>query len=163
MSLKLPGTGCAILGILLLAAIIAAGCTSPSPGPAPVTTQPPAPATTVPVTTVATTATTTVATTVATPQTTAPATQTTPVSLPPVAITVQNFAFSPASVSVPAGTTVIWTNRDAAPHQIASDTGAFMGNPIGRGSSYSFTFTTPGTFPYHCSIHPSMKGTITVT
>ena len=158
MSMKPFRTGYAILGILLLAAIITAGCTSPSPGPTPVPTQPIQPPT--PVTTVRTT---TVATTVGTTQTTAQVTQTTLAPPPPVAITVQNFAFSPASVSVPAGTTVTWTNQDAATHQIASDTGAFMGNPIGQGSSYSFTFTTPGTFPYHCAIHPSMKGTITVT
>ncbi len=120
----------AILGMLVIAAILFAGCTSPSgsqPTP-PVTTGGSLPA----------------------PRT-------------PVTVTIQNFAFSPASVTVPAGTTVTWTNHDAASHQIASDTGAFEGSPIGQGSSYSFTFNTPGSYPYHCAIHPYMKGTITVT
>jgi plastocyanin len=82
---------------------------------------------------------------------------------PAAAVTIQNFAFSPASVTVPTGTTVTWTNRDSAPHQVGSDTGAFQGGALGTGASYSFTFTTPGTFPYHCVIHPSMHGTVTVT
>jgi plastocyanin len=53
---------------------------------------------------------------------------------------------------------------DSAPHQIASDTMAFTGSQtLGQGGTYSFTFTTPGTYSYHCAIHPFMKGTIIVT
>lgn len=85
------------------------------------------------------------------------------------AVAIINFAFSPATITVSQGATVTWTNQDSTDHQIINDaTGSnaegaiFKSNPLPKGSSYSFTFTTPGTYPYHCSIHPSMKGTITV-
>ena len=79
-------------------------------------------------------------------------------------VTIAGFAFSPATLSVPAGTTVTWTNQDATAHTATADDGtSFDCNPIGAGASMSFTFATPGTFAYHCSIHPTMKATITVT
>jgi plastocyanin len=56
-------------------------------------------------------------------------------------------------------------NNDSPPHAIASDAGspaAFSSDPLSTGASYSFTFTQPGTYTYHCSIHPSMKGTVIV-
>jgi plastocyanin len=80
---------------------------------------------------------------------------------PPV--TIQNFAFTPASITVPKGTTVTWINQDSADHQIASDAQGFTSSSLPKGASYSFKFDTPGTYPYHCSIHPSMKGTVIVT
>jgi plastocyanin len=159
----LPGTGIAIPGIILLFAVIAAGCTSSPYGPTPATTTatPATPLPTIIETTVATTATTVPSTTALT----TPATTVVQTTAPPtlVTITIQNFTFSPASVTVPLGSTVTWTNLDAAAHQISSDTHAFLGNPLSQGSSYSFTFMSRGTFPYHCAIHPSMKGTVTVT
>jgi plastocyanin len=164
MSTRLSQAWYAVPGIVILLAVIAAGCTS-SYGPAPAATQTTAAATataTTPVTTPVTTLPTTVpsTTTLTTPATTSVQTPAPPVL---VTITIQNFTFDPASVTVPAGSTITWTNLDAAAHQIASDTQAFMGNPMSQGSIYSFTFMTPGTFPYHCAIHPFMKGTITVT
>ena len=97
-----------------------------------------------------------------------PATQTQAPGTATVAI--QNFAFNPASITVPKGTTVTWINQDAATHQIASDAqggnagGAlFMSSPLPKGAVYSHTFDTPGTYPYYCPIHPSMKATIIVT
>jgi plastocyanin len=81
------------------------------------------------------------------------------------AILIQNFAFSPATLTVKAGTAVTWTNRDGADHTITADPGApagFGSGNLASGASYSFTFTSPGTYTYHCSIHPSMKGTIVV-
>jgi amicyanin len=81
------------------------------------------------------------------------------------AITIKNFAFDPPALSVKAGTTVTWTNQDSVPHTIASDTGSpvsFSSESLAPGSSYSFTFTQAGTYTYHCSIHPSMKGTVIV-
>lgn len=79
------------------------------------------------------------------------------------AVTIQNFAFSPASLTIKKGETVTWTNKDSAPHQIVSDTaGKFQGPSISSGQTYSFTFNETGTFAYHCSIHPMMKATITV-
>ncbi|MDD1689671.1 MAG: cupredoxin family copper-binding protein [Methanoregula sp.] len=80
-------------------------------------------------------------------------------------IAIKNFAFDPASLTVKAGTTVTWTNQDSVPHIIASDTGspaAFSSSSLSTGASYSFTFTQAGTYAYHCTIHPSMKGTIIV-
>lgn len=79
------------------------------------------------------------------------------------AVTIQNFAFSPASLTIKKGETVTWTNKDSAPHQIASDmAGKFQGPSISNGQTYSFTFNETGSFPYHCAIHPMMKATITV-
>ena len=84
-------------------------------------------------------------------------------------VTIQNFAFSPPTMTVSQGTTVTWVNQDSAAHQIINDAsgsnaeGAIFKSPIiPQGASYSFMFTIPGTYPYHCTIHPSMKGTITV-
>jgi amicyanin len=84
-------------------------------------------------------------------------------------ITIQNFAFNPPSLSISAGTTVTWTNQDTVQHQIINDATSTFGqgqqfesNPLGQGQSYSFTFNEIGTYPYHCNIHPSMKGTIIV-
>ncbi|MDD1665806.1 MAG: cupredoxin domain-containing protein [Methanomicrobiales archaeon] len=158
MSTNLPGTGIAILGTILIFAVIAGGCTGSPYGQAPTTT----PVTTAPATPPPATGATPVATTVTTPP---PITTTVQTTAAPVsaAITIQNFAFIPASVTVPAGSTITWTNLDAAAHQVGSDTMAFTGHPMSQNSSYTFTFTTRGTFPYHCVIHPSMKGTITVT
>ena len=90
-------------------------------------------------------------------------------------VTVQDFAFAPTAVTVAAGTTVHWNNFGAAAHHPVADGGAFdigelapaqsgiygMGN--GVGGSGSFTFSSAGMYSYHCSIHPSMTGTITVT
>jgi plastocyanin len=85
-------------------------------------------------------------------------------------VTIQNFAFTPATVSIPKGTTVSWVNKDSSNHVIVNDAqgsiaqGAlFTSNSLLKGESYLFKFETPGTYPYHCSIHPSMKGTIVVT
>ena len=159
MRSNLARTGTAILGFILLFAVIAAGCMSSPEGQAPTTTPatPGTPPPTTVMTTVAMTATMVPATTV--PATTVVQTTAAPVV---VTVTIQNFTFSPANVTVPLGSTVIWTNLDPAVHQVSSDTQAFLGNPMSQGTSYSWTFIHRGTFPYHCAIHPSMKGTVTV-
>ena len=78
-------------------------------------------------------------------------------------VTLQNFAFSPASVTVKVGDTVTWTNKDSAGHTVASDGGTSFTSPtMATGATFSFTFTKTGTYAYHCSIHPSMKGTVVV-
>jgi len=80
-------------------------------------------------------------------------------------ISIKNFAFDPSTLTVKTGTKVAWTNNDGAPHALASDAGspaAFSSDSLSTGASYSFTFTRPGTYTYHCSIHPSMKGTVIV-
>ena len=163
-----------LLGIALLLAILNAGCTGPQYGQPPVTTQATPAATSPPVTPVVTTTMTTIATATTPaptiPPTTATAAPITTVPPPPVSVIIQGFAFSPASVTVPRGTTVTWTNRDPASHTIVNDGTSMFGagqkfssTPIGSGQSFSFTFTEAGTYPYHCGIHTTMHGTIIVT
>jgi len=77
------------------------------------------------------------------------------------AVLIENFAFNPPTLTVKAGTTVTWTNEDTAAHTIKSDT--FNSQELGKGGSFEFTFNNPGTYDYACGIHPSMKGTVTVT
>ncbi len=78
-------------------------------------------------------------------------------------ISIDNFTFRPQNLKVKAGTTITWTNRDDIPHGIASATNAFAkSNALDTDDSYSFTFTTPGTYQYFCYIHPHMTGTIVV-
>ena len=77
------------------------------------------------------------------------------------AITIKDFAFSPANLTVKSGTIVTWTNEDSMSHLISSH-GNFESNTLNKGASYNYTFKTIGTYPYICTIHPSMKGTIVV-
>jgi amicyanin len=78
-------------------------------------------------------------------------------------VTIQNFAFSPATVTIKAGTTVTWTNRDQDPHTVSATSGAFHSPTLSTGQSYQYTFTTPGRFDYLCTIHPFMTATVVVT
>jgi plastocyanin len=64
---------------------------------------------------------------------------------------------------VKVGTTVTWSNGDAVGHTVTADGGAFDSGTIAPGTSFSRRFGSAGTFAYHCKIHPSMTGTITVT
>ncbi len=78
-------------------------------------------------------------------------------------VAVQNFAFTPADLSIKVGDTVVWTNSDSASHTVVSDSGSeISSSSLSTGQTYSHTFSSTGTFNYHCSIHPSMKGQITV-
>ena len=97
----------------------------------------------------------------ATTPTTTPATTTTQ-SAGSSAVTISNFAFSPASLTVAVGTTVTWTNMDTTTHTVTSNTGAFDSGNFAPNATYSHTFTSAGTYAYHCTIHPSMLGTIIV-
>jgi plastocyanin len=78
-----------------------------------------------------------------------------------------SFAFSPTTLTISVGTTVIWMNTTQAPHTVTSNDGKTFdtgtNNPVNPGVSFSFTFTKAGTFPYHCQFHPYMKATIIVT
>ncbi|MDE1925124.1 MAG: cupredoxin family copper-binding protein [Patescibacteria group bacterium] len=87
----------------------------------------------------------------------------TPASSQPMSVAISNFAFSPNQISVKAGTKVTWTNNDSVAHTVTSNTGAFDSGTLNPGSAYSFTFSTPGTFSYHCRIHPNMTATVVVT
>ena len=83
---------------------------------------------------------------------------------PPVAVKIQNFAFSPATVTVVIGVnnTVTWTNMDSVTHTVTADDGSFGSGDLSNGQTYTHTFTTVGSFGYHCSIHNYMKGTVVV-
>lgn len=78
-------------------------------------------------------------------------------------VLIQNMSFSPATITVSAGTTVTWTNKDAIAHTVTSDNNLFNSGNIGSNGTFSYTFSTAGSFSYHCSIHPTMKGTVVVT
>ncbi|MEV7780860.1 cupredoxin family copper-binding protein [Kitasatospora sp. NPDC088351] len=82
------------------------------------------------------------------------------------AVTIKNFAFSPATLTVKAGTTVTWTNTDSDAHTVTSKQGS--GGPLqsaalATNDTYSYTFTAPGTYAYYCTIHPFMTATVEVT
>src|SRR5260221_3582946 len=77
-------------------------------------------------------------------------------------IVLRNFHFSPMSLTVPAGTTVLWKNLDEEPHTVVSDSGLFRSGGLDRNDGFAFTFDKPGTYKFVCSIHPTMTGTIVV-
>ena len=77
-------------------------------------------------------------------------------------ISIDNFTFAPAELTVKVGTTVTWTNHDDIPHTVTSSTNAFKSKALDTDDKFSFTFTTPGTFAYFCALHPHMTGSIVV-
>jgi plastocyanin len=79
-----------------------------------------------------------------------------------LAVSIHNFTFTPQTLTVEAGTTVTWNNKDDIPHGIASDNNAFRSKALDTDDIFAFTFTTPGTYKYFCYLHPYMKGTIVV-
>ena len=126
-----------LVALLAAGALVLAGCSNPRP-----TTHPPV----------------TFGPDTAVPSVTAPAA---PVS--GNVITIDGFAFAPASVTVSAGSTVTWTNRDEEPHTVVANDGSFHSPGMGTGATFSHTFSAAGTFDYVCSIHPMMHGTVVVT
>ena len=79
-------------------------------------------------------------------------------------VKIDNFSFSPAVLTVPAGTTVTWTNRDDIPHTVVSsdDPKAFKSKVLDTDEKFTFTFSKPGAYPYFCSVHPKMVGKVVV-
>jgi len=86
----------------------------------------------------------------------------TPVSIVSGSSTLTTTAYSPNPVAIAVGGTVTWTNNDNTAHTSTSDNGAWNSGNIAPGGSFSMTFTTAGSFTYHCTIHPGMIGTVTV-
>lgn len=78
-------------------------------------------------------------------------------------VVISNFAFAPAVITVPKGTTVTWTNKDGDAHTVAAQDGSFSSAPLGTNAGYRHTFTKPGTYSYLCTIHPFMTATVVVT
>jgi len=77
-------------------------------------------------------------------------------------VKIDNFSFGPQAVTVAVGTTVTWTNRDDIPHTVVSTDGVFKSKVRDTDEKFSYTFTKAGTYPYFCSVHPKMAGTVVV-
>ena len=77
-------------------------------------------------------------------------------------ITLDNFTFAPATLTVPVNSTVTWVNKDDIPHVIASNDGLFKSKALDTDAKFSYTFTKAGTYAYYCTIHPKMQGKVVV-
>jgi plastocyanin len=82
-----------------------------------------------------------------------------------VQVAIQNYAFSPAALSIPVGTTVVWTNKDSAPHTVTVSSGPvkFNSPTLQQGDTFTYTFTQAGTYDYYCAVHPNMTASVTVS
>jgi plastocyanin len=78
-------------------------------------------------------------------------------------VSIKNFAFDPPNATVAPGTSVTWVNDDQVPHTATANDGAFDSGTLQPGQSYSFAFDKPGTYTYHCNIHPDMTATVSVS
>jgi hypothetical protein len=76
-------------------------------------------------------------------------------------VTIQNYAYSPASLSVQAGETVTWTNHDEAKHDVVGS--GFRSPLLAKGQSWSYTFPAAGSYSYYCSLHPDMRAKVAVS
>ena len=123
------------LGVISVILMLAVACGSDSSTPAPVPTPTPTPT---------------------------PGGQSTSVSIPVGAENLGNRAFAPDEADVAVGTTVTWTNSDVVTHTSTSNNGVWNSGNVQPGAQFSVTFTTAGTFPYHCTIHPGMVGSVVV-
>jgi len=77
-------------------------------------------------------------------------------------IVIDQFIFQPTTLTIKAGSTVTWQNEDEEPHTVVSASGLFRSAALDTHEQFSFTFSKPGTYPFVCSIHPQMIGTIVV-
>ena len=77
-------------------------------------------------------------------------------------VKIDNFVFGPQTLTVPVGTTVVWTNSDDIPHTSVSTEGVFKSKALDTDEKFSYTFTKRGTYPYYCTIHPKMTGKVVV-
>jgi plastocyanin len=77
-------------------------------------------------------------------------------------IKIDNFSFTPATITVTAGATVTWVNRDDIPHTVASDSKDFKSKALDTDEKFSYTFSKAGTYSYFCSLHPKMTGKVIV-
>jgi plastocyanin len=78
-------------------------------------------------------------------------------------VDISDYAYHKPVITVAAGTTLTFTNHDDDPHTVTADDKSFDSKGLGNGDTWTHTFTKPGTYSYHCSAHPFMKGTIIVT
>jgi plastocyanin len=147
--ISLKAAGFCLLILTLLALLAACGGTTSTNPP---TTTPTAAST--PTSTPTAASTPTSSTSTQTPTAT-------PASGNAPSVSIVNFSFSPASLTVSVGTKVTWTNNDSTTHTVTDDHGAFN-QSLPPGQTFTFTFTKAGTYTYHCNIHRSMTATIIV-
>ncbi len=143
--------GVLLFALALVTTLLVAACGGGSNGSTSPSATTPAP------TAAATTATTPAPTTAA---------STTPTKVVQVKIVEKNdkYSFDPASISIPKGAEVVWTNASDAPHTVTSNDNTFKTpSNLMQHQTFKMVFNTTGTFAYHCTIHTYMKGTITVT
>jgi plastocyanin len=86
-----------------------------------------------------------------------------PVRAADMEVNIDNFAFTPKELTVKAGTTIVFRNRDDIPHSVVGSKGEFHSKALDTDDSFSFTFTKAGTYDYSCGLHPRMQGKIVVT
>jgi len=77
-------------------------------------------------------------------------------------VAIEDFYFEPANAAVQTGDTIMWINKGSTPHTVTSDDGQFDSEALNPGDSFMVTFTGEGTLTYHCEIHPSMTGSVSV-
>jgi plastocyanin len=82
--------------------------------------------------------------------------------LPAVEVKIDNFSFTPTTLTVKAGTQITWTNGDDIPHTVVSDDQSFKSKVLDTDEKFTFTASKPGTYSYFCSIHPKMTGKVVV-
>ncbi len=80
----------------------------------------------------------------------------------PNSVSLKSIAFTPATLTVAVGTTVTWTNNDNVAHTVTADDNSFDSGNLAAGATYTKSFTTAGTYPYHCNYHANMTAKIVV-
>jgi plastocyanin len=91
------------------------------------------------------------------------AVSTLPVRAADMEVNIDNFAFTPKELTVKAGTTIVFRNRDDIPHSVVGSKGEFHSKALDTNDSFSFTFAKAGSYAYSCGLHPRMQGRIVVT
>jgi plastocyanin len=84
-------------------------------------------------------------------------------SVATTAVAIADYSFKPPTITIAAGTRVVWSQKDDDPHTVTADDGSFDSKGLGQGDTYVHVFAKPGRYPYHCSAHPFMKGVVIVT
>ena len=79
-----------------------------------------------------------------------------------VNLSIKDYKYNPSPIKVKKGTTLVWTNEDVAKHTVSADSGKWESELLAQGQSYTRVFDTVGSFAYHCSPHPYMKGSVEV-
>lgn len=86
-----------------------------------------------------------------------------PDGTPGTTVVISNFSYSPSTLSVSAGDTVTWRNDDNVNHTVTSNSGSELNSPLlSHGQTYTHVFNSSGNYPYHCTVHPTMAGSVTV-